>query len=78
MQFDPHPPTLSPLPTFELGTERTHDYPLDAGRKLNTKKNFRRRSRRLLNVLYTFNLRSVAGDIRFLISSVEMHRLEYY
>ena len=33
--------------------------PLDTGRKLNVHKTFRRRPGRLLNVLCTFNLRSV-------------------
>ena len=35
-------------------------YPLDTGRKLNVHKTFRRRPRRLLNVLCTFNLRPVS------------------
>ena len=35
-------------------------YPVDTGRKLNVHKTFRRRPRRLLNVLYTFNLRPVS------------------
>ena len=37
--------------------------PVDTGRKLNVHKTFRRRPGRLLNVLCTFNLRSVStGD----------------
>ena len=36
-------------------------YPVDTGRKLNVHKTFRRRPRRLLNVLCTFNLRPVSG-----------------
>ena len=35
---------------------------LGTGRKLNVHKTFRRRARRLLNVLYTFNLRPVPRD----------------
>ena len=35
-------------------------YPVDTGRKLNAHKTFRRRPARLLNVLCTFNLRSVS------------------
>ena len=34
--------------------------PVDTGRKLNVHKTFRRRPGHLLNVLYTFNLRSVS------------------
>ena len=34
--------------------------PIDTGRKLNVHKTFRRSPGRLLNVLYTFNLRSVS------------------
>ena len=33
------------------------NFPVDTGRKLNVHKMFRRRPGRLLNVLYTFNLR---------------------
>ena len=36
------------------------DIPLDIGRKLNVHKTFRRGSRRLLNVLCTFNLRPLS------------------
>ena len=36
------------------------DCPVDAGRKLNVHKTFRRRQGRLLNVLYTFNQRPVS------------------
>ena len=35
-------------------------FPVDAGRKLNVHKTFRRRPGRLLNVLCTFNLRPVS------------------
>ena len=35
-------------------------YPIDTGRKLNVDKTFRRRPGRLLNVLCTFNLRTVS------------------
>ena len=42
-------------------------FPVDAGRKLNVHKTFRRRPGRLLNVLCTFNLRSVST--RFLCSN---------
>ena len=35
-------------------------YPVDKGRILNVHKTLRRRSRRLLSVLRTFNLRSVS------------------
>ena len=35
-------------------------YPVDTRRKLNVHKKFRRRPGRLLNVLYTFNLRPVS------------------
>ena len=34
--------------------------PVDTGRKLNVHKTFRRRSGRLLNVLYTFSLRPMS------------------
>ena len=41
--------------------------PVDTGRKLNVHKTFRRRPGRLLNVLCTFNLRSVsAAGVYFL------------
>ena len=36
-------------------------YPVDTGRKLNVPKTFRRRPGRLLNVLCTFNLRTVSA-----------------
>ena len=36
------------------------DYQVDTGRKLNVHKTFRRRPGRLLNVLFTFNLRPVS------------------
>ena len=39
--------------------------PVDAGRKLNVHKTFRRRPGRLLNVLYTFNLRPVSAGNAF-------------
>ena len=35
--------------------------PLDTGRKLNAHKTFRRRPGRLLNILYTFDLRPASG-----------------
>ena len=38
------------------------DIPLDIGRKLNVHKTFRRGSRRLLNVLCTFNLRPLSRE----------------
>ena len=40
------------------------DFPVDAGRKLNVHKTFRRRPERLLNVLCTFNLRPVSTGWR--------------
>ena len=39
--------------------------PVDTGRKLNVCKTFRRRPERLLEVLYTFNLRSVSTGMVF-------------
>ena len=36
------------------------DIPVDIGRKLDVRKMFRRRPGRLLNVLFTFNLRPVS------------------
>ena len=40
--------------------------PVDTGRKLNVHKTFRRRPGRLLNVLYTFNLRPVtSGELSY-------------
>ena len=36
------------------------DYPVDTGRKLKVQKPFRRRPRRLLKVLCTFNLRPMS------------------
>ena len=45
-------------------------YPVDTGRKLNVPKTFRRRPGRLLNVLCTFNLRTVsAGQLQVVYSS---------
>ena len=41
-----------------------YHYPVDTGRKLNVHKTFRRRPGRLLNVLYTFNLRPVSTGYR--------------
>ena len=41
-------------------------FPVDTGRKLNLHKTFRRRLRRLLNVLCTFNLCPVSTGLRFL------------
>ena len=38
-------------------------YPVDKGRILNVHKTLRRRSRRLLSVLRTFNFRRVFGDM---------------
>ena len=38
--------------------------PVDTGHKLNVHKTFRRRPGRLLNVLYTFNLRPVSAEAR--------------
>ena len=38
-------------------------FPADTGRKLNVQKTFRRRPGRLLNVLYTINLRSVSTGL---------------
>ena len=35
-------------------------YPMNTGRRLNVHKRFRRRPERLLNVLFTFNLRSMS------------------
>ena len=43
--------------------------PVDTGRKLNVHKTFRRRPRRLLNVLCTFNLRPVSTGTWLQISS---------
>ena len=37
--------------------------PVDTGRKMNVHKTFKRRPGHLLNVLCTFNLRSVSGEI---------------
>ena len=39
---------------------QTKNYPLGTGRKLNVHNTFRRRPGRLLNVLCTFNLRTVS------------------
>ena len=39
--------------------------PVDTGRKLNVRKTFRRSPGRLLNILYTFNLRLVATGGKF-------------
>ena len=41
-------------------------FPVDTGRKLNVQKMFRRRPRRLLNVLCTFNLRPVSMGLAVL------------
>ena len=52
--------------------------PLDAGRKLNVHKTFRRRPGRLLNVLCTFNLRPVSRGIlknKKLIKILEIEKL---
>ena len=46
--------------TFKLRDSIQSFYPLDTGRKLNVHKTFRRRLGRLLNVLCTFNLRTVS------------------
>ena len=46
---------------------------VDTGRKLNVHKTFRRRPGRLLNVLYTFNLRSVyTGELIMDIHLLQM------
>ena len=49
----------------EIATESSsvtgHHDPVDAGRKLNVHKTFRRRPGRLLNVLYTINLCTVCN-----------------
>ena len=48
-------------------------FPVDAGRKLNVHKTFRRRPGRLLNVLCTFNLRSVyMGELIMDIDLLQM------
>ena len=39
------------------------DFPVGTGRKLNVHKTFRRCPGRLLNVLYTFNLRPVSTGL---------------
>ena len=46
-----------------LGLYQNTYIPVDTGRKLNVHKTFRRRPERLLNVLCTFNLRSVSIGI---------------
>ena len=51
--------------------------PIDTGRKLNVHKTFRRRPGRLLNVLCTFNLRSVStGDLEVMGSKWEPKRMK--
>ena len=50
--------TYFKVPDQELGPSRT--YRLDTGHELNVHKTFRRRPRRLLNILCAFNLRSVS------------------
>ena len=42
------------------GSTALVNFPVDTGRKLNVHKMFRRRPGRLLNVSYTFNLRSAS------------------
>ena len=49
-----------------------HKSPADAGRKLNVHKTFRRRSGRLLNVLYTFNLRPVSAGSCVTFSQISL------
>ena len=54
--------TMYPFVNFEISNCKyliTYN-PVDTGRKLNVHKTFRRRPRRLLNVLCTFNLRPVS------------------
>ena len=55
---------------FQGKNAKHYRYPIDTGRKLNVHKTFRRRPRRLLNVLCTFNLRPVfTGYFELLIIS---------
>ena len=57
--------------SFQSSVQDSHKYltcPTDTGRILNVHKTFRRRPRRLLNVLCTFNLRPVSTEIRPLVS----------
>ena len=55
---------LKPCKSFHNASENEADTILvDTGRKLNVHKTFRRRHGRLLNVLYTFNLRPVSTGI---------------
>ena len=47
--------------------------PVDTWRKLNVHKTFRRRPGRLLNVLYTFNLRPVSAGLGVSNVFLEFH-----
>ena len=47
------------------GSLKYLNIPVDTGRKLNVHETFRRCPGRLLNVLYTFNLRPVSAGIYF-------------
>ena len=53
----------------------TIDFSVDTGRKLNVHKRFRRRPGRLLNVLYTFNVRPVSTGLLF-ISKITVFEIE--
>ena len=48
---------------FNITLPKSTHNPVDTGRKLNVHKTFRKRPRRLLNVLCTFNLRPVSAGI---------------
>ena len=53
------PPLVLVLKEFSTGypySHRTEIYPLDTGCKLNVYKTFKKRSRRLMNILYTLNI----------------------
>ena len=51
------------IPTSDHFAQGDTNFPIDTGRKLNVNKTFRRRPRRLLNILCTFNLRPVSTGI---------------
>ena len=52
--------------------------PVDTGRKLNVHKTFRRRARRLLNVLCTFNLRPVSTGHRRVTKKIKKRQVFSY
>ena len=51
------------LRTAMLKHQRMADFPVDTRCKLNVYKSFRRRPGRLVNALYTFNLRPVSTGL---------------